>query len=76
MSMPVCDRCGHLPTDHDRVTKYTDKACGKRNKNAARLHKEVREGTVHELAGALIICICDGLFVRDLPATFIDREAT
>lgn len=60
-ALPYCDRCGHLASSHERKTKYSDRACGQRNKNAARIHKETKEGVVHEIAGANIYCICDGL---------------
>ena len=57
----TCDRCGHLATDHDRKTKYSDHACSKRNKSAQQVFDTTKEGAVHKIAESNIQCICDGL---------------
>lgn len=61
---PVCDRCQHLFSQHDRQTKYTSHACNKRDKHMARIHKETKEGVIHDLSGGLIYCLCDCFFAK------------
>lgn len=75
MSLPVCDRCGHLVADHTRKTKYSDRACNKKDKHLAKIHKETREHTtINEIAGSLMLCICDGLVVSATGDAAFERE--